>query len=312
LSNEIHATETYRSIAIVRRFEERLLELKAEGRVFGSLHLCCGQEAIPVGACRALEERDALTATYRGHGWAIARGIPLAHLFAELLGLDSPVCGGRAGSAYMSSPEHGFLGENSIVGAGLPIAAGAALASTHDGSGAASLVSIGEGTVNQGAAHEALNFAAVYSLPLVVVCENNLYAELTRFETMMRVETVVERVAAYGIPGFRVDGNDADAVEQATREALERARGGEGPTVIEAMTERLVGHYDLDPQHYRPPGEVEHAAEREPLARLRGHIGDDRADAIEREVEAALAEALEEASGFPAPDPETATEHVYA
>jgi TPP-dependent pyruvate/acetoin dehydrogenase alpha subunit len=265
-----------------------------------------------VGACRALEERDALTATYRGHGWAIARGIPLAHLFAELLGLDSPVCGGRAGSAYMSSAEHGFLGENSIVGAGLPIAAGAALASTHDGSGAASLVSIGEGTVNQGAAHEALNFAAVYSLPLVVVCENNLYAELTRFETMMRVETVVERVAAYGIPGFRVDGNDADEVEQATREALERARGGEGPTVIEAMTERLVGHYDLDPQHYRPPGEVEHAAEREPLARLRGQIGDDRADAIDREVEAALAEALEEASGFPAPDPETATEHVYA
>jgi TPP-dependent pyruvate/acetoin dehydrogenase alpha subunit len=312
LSKEANAMETYRSIAIIRMFEERLLELKAEGRVYGSLHLCCGQEAIPVGACRALEERDALTATYRGHGWAIARGIPLAHLFAELLGLDSPVCGGRAGSAYMSSPEHGFLGQNSIVGAGLPIAAGAALASTHDGSGAASLVSIGEGTVNQGAAHEALNFAAVYSLPLVVVCENNLYAELTRFETMMRVDTVVDRVAAYGIPAVRVDGNDADEVEQATREALERARGGEGPTVIEAMTERLVGHYDLDPQHYRPAGEVESAAEREPLARLRAQIGDERADAIDRDVDAALAEALEKASAFSAPDSETATEHVYA
>jgi TPP-dependent pyruvate/acetoin dehydrogenase alpha subunit len=312
LSKGSDATETYRSIAIIRKFEERLLELKAEEQVFGSLHLCCGQEAIPVGACRALEERDALTATYRGHGWAIARGIPLVHLFAELLGLDSPVCGGRAGSAYMSSFEHGFLGENSIVGAGLPIAAGAALAATHDGSGAASLVSIGEGTVNQGAAHEALNFAAVYSLPLVVVCENNLYAELTRFETMMRVESVVERVAAYGIPGFRVDGNDADEVERSTREALERARAGEGPTVIEAMTERLVGHYDLDPQHYRPAGEVESAAEREPLARLREEIGDERADAIDREVGVALAEALEEATAFPAPDPETAAEHVYA
>jgi TPP-dependent pyruvate/acetoin dehydrogenase alpha subunit len=305
------ATETYRSIATIRKFEERLLELKAEGQVFGSLHLCCGQEAIPVGACRAIEGRDALTATYRGHGWMIARGIPLAHLFAELLGRASPVCGGRAGSAYMCSPEHGFLGENSIVGGGLPIAAGAALASQHDGSGAVSLVSIGEGTVNQGAAHETLNFAAVYSLPLVVVCENNLYAELTRFETMMRVETVVERMAAYRIPGHRVDGNDADEVERATREAVERARAGGGPTLIEAMTERLVGHYDLDPQHYRPAGEVEAAARREPLARLRAQIGADRADEIDREVEATLAQALEEGTAFPLPDPATATEHVY-
>lgn len=138
------------------------------------MHLCCGQEAIPTGACQALEESDALTATYRGHGWAIARGIPLAHLFAEIMGRDSPLCGGRAGSAYIFAADKGFLGENSIVGAGLPIAAGAALAASFDGSGAVSLCSIGDGAMNQGAVHEALNFAVYRKLPLIAVCENNV------------------------------------------------------------------------------------------------------------------------------------------
>jgi TPP-dependent pyruvate/acetoin dehydrogenase alpha subunit len=310
LTNGAGHAETYLAIATIRRFEERILALKAEGLIQGSLHLCCGQEAIAVGACRALEERDALTATYRGHGWSIARGLPLAHMFAELLGRESPLCGGRAGSAFISSPEHGFLGENSIVGAGLPIAAGAALAARFDGSGAVSLVSIGEGTLNQGAAHEALNFAAVLSLPLVIVCENNLYSELTRIETMIRVETLAERAAAYGMPGVRIDGNDADEVERTVRDGVARARAGGGPTLIEAMTERLVGHYDLDPQHYRPAGEVEAASEREPLTRLRAKLGDEEADGLEREAVRLLDEALAEAEAFPFPDPETVGEHV--
>jgi TPP-dependent pyruvate/acetoin dehydrogenase alpha subunit len=286
--------------------------LKSDGLIQGSMHLCCGQEAVPVGACRVLEERDALTVTYRGHGWVLARGVPAAHLFAELMGRRSPLCGGRGGSAYLSSAAHGLLGENSIVGAGVPIATGAALAAKHTGDGSISLVSIGDGAMNQGGVHEALNFAAVYRLPLVIVVENNVYSELTPISAMIATETLVERAAAYGMPGVRVDGNDADAVEAACARAVAHTRGGEGPYFLEAMTERLVGHYDLDPQHYRPKGEVERAREHEPLARLRRQLGDQPADALEREVERGLDAALEEAKRFPLPDPESVFEELYA
>jgi pyruvate dehydrogenase E1 component alpha subunit/2-oxoisovalerate dehydrogenase E1 component len=263
-----------------------------------------------VGACRALEERDALTVTYRGHGWALARGLPIAHLFAELLGRDSPLCGGRAGSAYLLSAAHGFLGENSIVGAGLPLAAGAALAARFKGDGSASVCALGDGAMNQGGVHEALNFAAYQRLPLVVVLENNRYSELTPIAAMIATETLVERAQAYGMPGVQIDGNDADEVEAAVTEALARARQGGGPTLIEAMTERIVGHYDADPQHYRPKGEIESALEREPLARLRARLGEETVRTMDAEVEAVLDAALEEALNLPFPDPATAREHV--
>ncbi|HZR93179.1 MAG TPA: thiamine pyrophosphate-dependent dehydrogenase E1 component subunit alpha [Gaiellaceae bacterium] len=308
----IRPEDTYLAIATIRRFEERCLELKAQGLIQGSMHLCCGQEAIPVGACAALEPRDALTATYRGHGWAIARGIPIVDLFAELMGRDSPLCGGRGGSAYFSSAEHGFLGENSIVGAGAPIAAGAALAASFSGDGSVSLVSIGDGAMNQGAVHEALNFAAALRLPLIVVVENNVYSELTPIAAMIATETLVERAPAYGMPGRRVDGNEAEEVEAAVREAVDRARAGAGPSLIEAMTERLVGHYDLDPQHYRPRGEVEAAREREPLARLRRRLGDRVCAEIDRAVGRRIDLAVREAERVPFPDPGSVHEHLYA
>jgi TPP-dependent pyruvate/acetoin dehydrogenase alpha subunit len=305
------AEQTYRAIRLIRRFEEKCVELKADGRIQGSMHLCSGQEAIPVGACGALGPGDALTVTYRGHGWAIARGLPLDQLFAELEGRDSSLCGGRGGSAYFSAPLYGFLGENSIVGAGMPIAAGAALASHFDGSGSISLCSIGDGAMNQGAVHETLNFASAMKLPLVVVVENNVYSELTPIASMIPTETLAERAAAYGMPGARVDGNDADAVHEAVTVAVARARDGGGPTLLEAMTERLVGHYDLDPQHYRPRGEVEEALTREPLARLRPLIAADRLAAIDAEVELELDAAIAAAEQVPFPDPATVREHVY-
>ncbi len=303
---------TYREIAVIRQFEESLPELKAQGKIEGSLHLCCGQEAIPVGACRSLEASDSLVVTYRGHGWAIARGLPLVHLYAELMGRDSPLCGGRGGSAYLSSKEHGLLGENSIVGAGVPIAAGAALASNFDGSGEVALCSIGDGAMNQGAVHEALNFAAVMDLPLVIVIENNVYSELTPIAAMIRTETLAERAPAYGIPSDRVDGNEADEVEAAVRVAVDRARDGGGPSIVEALTERIVGHYDLDPQHYRPRGEIEAAIEREPLTRLRDRIGTERAAELDLEAKRTLAAALSEADSYPLPDLNTAREQLYA
>ena len=211
----------------------------------------------------------------------------------------------------LTSPRHGFLGENSIVGAGMPIAAGAALAAHFDGSQAVSLCSLGDGAMNQGAVHETLNLASVMNLPLVVVVENNVYSELTPIAAMIRTETLAERASAYGIPGTRVDGNDADAVYEAATAAVARARAGDGPTLIEAMTERLVGHYDLDPQHYRPRGEIETALTREPLARLRPLIGAARAAEIDAEVERELDAAVAAAERIPYAAPETATEHVY-
>ena len=307
-------SQTYRAILTIRRFEERLLSLHQEGLIQGSMHLCNGQEAIPVGACRELRADDALTATYRGHGWAIARGLPLPDLFAELMGRASPLCGGRGGSAYLCGAPYGFLGENSIVGAGVPIAVGAALAARRDGAGAVSLVSIGDGALNQGAVGEALNFAAVLALPLVVVVENNVYSEMTPIKEMVAIDPLAQRAVGFGIPSVTVDGNDAAVVQAAVAEAVARARSGEGPTLVEAMTERLVGHYTGDAQQYRPAGEVEAAKTREPLTRLRAAAGQESGAelaAVDEEVEAAIEGAVQEAMGYPRPDPAGAALGVY-
>ena len=312
----VSAEDTYRAMAIIRAFEDRCMELKTAGEIPGSIHLCSGQEAIPVGAMRALRPGDAVSATYRGHGWAIAAGISLVDLFAELFGRNSRLNGGRAGSPYFSSPAQGFVGENSIVGAGVPVAVGAALAAKHDGSGAVSIVSLGDGALNQGSVHEAFNFASVYALPLVIVVENNVYSEMTPIVDMVRVQPLSKRAEGYGMPGVTVDGNDPQVVEEAVQVAVERARSGGGPSLIEALTERLVGHYSGDLQQYRPPGEIASAREREPLARIRratdqGEEGVAQLDAIDREIAALINDAVAAAREIPFPSPESATEHMY-
>ncbi|MEW2475741.1 MULTISPECIES: thiamine pyrophosphate-dependent dehydrogenase E1 component subunit alpha [Micromonospora] len=306
--------DDYRAMARIRRFEERLTALKDAGEIPGSIHLCNGQEAIPVGAARTLRDGDYVTATYRGHGWALARGVDMTGLFAEMMGRDSAVNGGRAASPYLSDPGRWFVGENSIVGAGVPIATGAALTAQRTGSRAVSVVSIGDGAMNQGNVHEALNMAAVLDLPLVLVVENNVYSEMSRIEDMVRVRQLAERAAGYGIPGRVVDGNDPDAVAEAVGEAVTRAREGSGPSIVEAMTERLVGHYSGDVQHYRPAGEVAAAREREPLARIRAAADADlaaRLDVIDAEVAAEVEAAIAAARAVPYPDPATVKEYVY-
>lgn len=306
--------EDYRQMVRIRRFEDRLMALKDGGEVPGSIHLCNGQEAIPVGAQGALRESDYVSATYRGHGWALARGVDMVGLFAEIMGRDSALCGGRSASPYLSDASRRFLGENSIVGAGVPVAAGAALTAKHRGTDDVSVVSIGDGAMNQGNVHEALNLAAVLDLPFVLVVENNIYSEMSRIEDMVRVKQLAERAAGYGMPGVTVDGNDVDAVRQAMAEAVTRARVGEGPSIVEAMTERLVGHYSGDVQHYRPAGEVAAAKLREPIARIR-QSADAAAlaglDAIDAEVEVEVEAAVTAARAIPFPDPATAKEHVY-
>lgn len=303
--------QVYLAICTIRRFEERLIELKRNGLIEGSLHPCCGQEAVAVGACRALSSEDALTVTYRGHGWALAQGVPPADLFAEVMGRESPLSGGRGGSAFFSAKDYGLVGENSIVGAGLPIAVGVALAARFQGGDAVSVASIGDGAMNQGAVHEALNMAGVMHLPLVTIIENNGWAELTPASAMVATDTLVERAEIYGMPGVRVDGNDSDEVQAAVGEAVGRARAGEGPTLIEAMTTRLLGHYDLDQQHYRPEADLAAARDQEPLARLRRQLDEARIAQLEAEVAQLLDEAFEAATRVPIPDLMTAGEHVY-
>lgn len=298
---------------LIRRIEESLFELKSAGEVPGSIHLCNGQEAIPVGFCSVLDDRDQVVATYRGHGWALALGTEPSALLAEAMGRDSSLNGGRGASPYLSDPSVGLLGENSIVGAGVPIALGAALSAHRKGTGGVALVSIGDGAMNQGNVHEALNMAAVMRMPLVIVVENNVYSEMTPIKDMVAIETLVERSAAYGIPARRVDGNDVVAVHAAAVDAVTAARNGAGPQLLECMTARLVGHHSGDVQHYRPRGDVAAAKEVEPLVRFRGDhpelAGD--CDQIDAEVETAVTEAIATARATDTPDPATAKEHVH-
>lgn len=305
------AADAYTEIRRIRRFEEQLLELQRSGEVSGSVHLCIGQEAIPVGACWAIESDDPVYATYRGHGWALAKGVPMDQMFGEILGRDSMLNGGRGGSAYLSYPEVSFMGENSIVGAGLPIAVGSALAHARKRSGRVPLVSIGDGAMNQGNVHESLNMASVLNLPLLIVVENNGYVEMTP-SADLTATAASERAAAYGIAGHRVDGNDPhavmDAIAQARLESLERRR----PVLIEAMTHRLGGHYSGDVQAYRPAGELEAARLEEPLVRLAAQLDDAIVSRLDEEVDAAVAAAVATALQMPQPTQEGVLEHVYS
>src|ERR1700690_940886 len=242
--------DTYRRMVTIRLFEERCLALSADS-IAGSIHLCGGQEAIPVGARSALEPGDKAVATYRGHGWAIEWGVPLVELLAEICQRAGGVNGGRAGSPYLMAPEYGFIGENSIVGAGVPIGAGVALASKLSGSGRVCIVSIGDGAMNQGATHEVLNFAAVRNLPLILIVENNEWSEMTPIVETAKVADLSDRAAGYGIPGVTIDGNDPESDRAAVSDAALRARSGAGPTLIEAKTVRLMAHYNRDIEHYR-------------------------------------------------------------
>jgi 2-oxoisovalerate dehydrogenase E1 component len=309
--------EAYRSMLTVRRFEERVLELRRADEFAGSTHLCAGQEAIPVGTLAALTPDDRLVATYRGHGWAIACGVPLAALMAEICQRATGINGGRGGSAHLMAPERGLLGENSIVGAGVPIAAGAALAAQVAWSGRVVAVSIGEGATSQGAVHEALVFAAYRRLPLVVVCENNGWSEMTPIERIVGSADLSARARALGIAGVTADGNDPIAVREAVADAATRARAGDGPTFLEATCHRLWAHYNADTEHYRPKADRELAATSDPVAALRRRlvaagVSDAELGELQDEVERAIAAAAAEAVAAPAPDPGTARQHVHS
>lgn len=306
-----------RQLWLLRAFEEKVRDLHLAGDVVGSVHLGIGQEAVPVGAVSHLGPDDAVFATYRGHGWALALGVPPEVLFAEFLGRESGVNGGRGGSAHFSAPGYRFYGENSIVGAGAPIGTGAALAGKYDGTGRVALVVFGDGAMNQGSVHESMNFAAALDLPVVFLCENNYWSEMTAISDVVRDDNLHRRAGAYGMPGARIDGNDPASVRAQLEDAFELAREGGGPSLIEAMTARLVGHYIGDAEQYRRSGELDAARQREPITRLTARLtaaGVPAAELgqVECSVRQDIQHAADRALASPLANPSTAGEHLYA
>lgn len=258
----------------IRTCEERIQELFLENAIRGTTHLCIGQEAVSVGMAAALDAArgDTVTCTYRGHGHALALGMDPRALLAEMMGRASGCCQGKGGSMHLTDMRIGLIGTFAIVGAGLPVTNGAALTAQITGSGAVSVSVFGDGTVNIGAWHEAVNLAAVWKLPAIFLCENNLYGEYSPFAETSPVAHVADRAAAYGIPAAMVDGQDAEAVYAAVAQAVTRARQGDGPTLIEAKTYRYKGHSRTDPAPYRPAGELEEWLARDPIHILRDRM----------------------------------------
>jgi len=295
----------YRRMLLIRGFEERVQALFLKGHVHGTTHLCNGQEAVEVGVASALREGDRVAGTYRGHGHALALGLEPQKLMDELLGRSTGICGGRAGSMNVVDLEHGLIGCFGIVGGSIAAATGAAFAFRD--SGRVAVAFFGDGAVNQAYFYECLNFAKVFSLPLVLVCENNMYGEYT-LSSIVTAGDIGTRAAALETPFQQVDGNDVWAVHAAASSALAAARGGGGPAVLEALTYRFVGHSRSDPGAYRPPGELEEWQKRDPLKLTRAGLiereGAEAAalDALEREVDEELDAVVEAALAAPFPE----------
>ena len=316
--DETTRLELYRKLSELRQFEQRAYDLFLQNLVKGTSHLSLGQEAVAAGFGQAMRYDDYTFCTYRGHAHTLVRGASMTGMMAELLGRSNGSLGGKGGSMHLTSVEHFAMGSYAIVGAHLPIAAGAAWAAQERGSGQVAVCFFGDGTTNIGAFHEALNLASVWKLPVVFVCENNLYMEYTPISSVTSVEhPAAERAAAYGLESLIVDGNDVDEVYGIASTYIERARAGEGPALIEAKTYRKGGHSRADPAKYRPVQEVESWLARDPLdlyrARLTAAGFDEKLiDEIDAEVLAAVDRATEEAKAAPPPSEEVIYTDVWA
>ena len=318
VTDEAVRLQMYRMMQEGRLFERRAQDLFLEGLVKGTSHLGLGQEAVAAGFAAALRTDDLVFCTYRGHLHTLLRGAPMAGLMAELLGRSTGVCGGKGGSMHLTDVAHGAMGSYAIVGAHMPIAAGAAWAAQERGSGQVVVCFFGDGTTNIGAFHEALNFAAVWKLPVVFVCENNLYMEYTPISEVTAVEhPAADRASAYGLERLLVDGNDVDQVHATAVSVVDRARAGDGPSLVEAMTYRHGGHSRADPAKYRPEDEVKAWLARDPIPNYRERLLADGVeaaalDAIEAGALAAVDRATEEAKAGPFPDPAALPTDLWA
>ena len=309
--------ESYRVMRTIRAFEERLHIEVATGDVPGFVHLYAGEEAVAAGVCAHLDDNDWITSTHRGHGHAIAKGCEVKSMMAEVFGRVTGICRGKGGSMHIADFDRGMLGANGIVGAGPPLATGVGLASKILKNGTVGLSFLGDGASNQGTFMEAMNLAAVWKLPTIFVVENNGYGEATPAVSHQAVEDVAKRADGFGMPGVVVDGADFFAVHEAAGLAIERARSGGGPALIECKVHRFYGHFEGDQQTYRPPGELERALERDPLDLFEkrvvdsGLVGEDELRSIDDEINALIDEAVREARAAPWPEASELLTDVY-
>lgn len=308
----------YETMMTIRAFENKAVELFADNQLPGFVHLYLGEEAVATGVCGSLTNQDYITSTHRGHGHLIAKGGKVDLMMAELFGKATGYCKGKGGSMHIADVELGILGANGIVGAGQPIAAGAAFACKYKKTDAVAVCFFGDGASNRGTFHEALNMAAVWKLPLVFICENNMYGISNCQRDHMRVTDVSDRAAAYGVPGMTVDGNDVIAVYEAAAEAIERARRGDGPSLVECKTWRWRGHFEGDPGAYKNPEEQEAWLNKDPIPRFEQKLVELKyatpaeLEAIKVKVEAQIDAAIRFSQESPDPSPEDALTDVYA
>jgi pyruvate dehydrogenase E1 component alpha subunit len=303
---------------LIRYFEEKAEALYAMGKIHGTMHLSIGQEASAMGACLALRPDDLMLSTHRGHGHCIAKGADLNLMMAEFFGKAIGYCRGRGGSMHIADVEGGNLGANGVVGGGIPLAPGVGLSLKMQKTDKVCLTFFGDGAANEGAFHESLNLSAVWKLPVVYVCENNQYGMSMSVKRACAVERISQRAVSYNIPGVTVDGNDLLEVYQAVREAVERARAGEGPSLIENVTYRWRGHSKSDRQRYRSREEVKEWQGRDPIARLRaklleaGLFSEAKLDQVAAEAQQIIEDSVAFAEAAAEPDPVTIMEGVYA
>jgi pyruvate dehydrogenase E1 component alpha subunit len=308
----------YREMFKVRSFDSMAADLFLQARMSGNIHTCVGEEATAVGACQALRPSDFITATHRGHGHCIAKGADPKKMMAELFGKKTGYCKGKGGSMHIADVGLGILGANGIVGAGIPIATGSALASKIKNSDDVTLAFFGDGASNQGTFHESINMASAWKLPIIYMCENNKYGVSVCIDRVTNTEDIADRAQGYHIPGVVVDGNDIFAVYEAVSAAAERARKGDGPTLIECKTYRQRGHYEGDPMVYRTKEEMQAWKEKDPVVRLREQLAgqngitEEELAAIETEVKEEIEAAVVFAEESPFPEADEVITDMYA
>jgi len=312
------AADAYERLVRIREFEDKVHESFISGYVHGTTHLCQGQEAVSVGTVLALRDDDYLTYTYRGHGPCIARGMSTEGAFAEIFGRATGVSGGLGGSMHLTDMDLGLIGSFAIVGAGLPVAVGAAITAERNGKQQVAITYFGDGATNIGGFHESMNLAAAWALPVIFICENNLYGEYSPIRSTTPIDDIAIRADSYAMPSEIVDGNDVVAVFNAAETAVERARSGGGPTFIECKTYRQCGHSRSDPAQYRPPGELDAWLERDPLIKFKQQLltedvlSADEISDIDERVRNEINTAAETAANAPWPEVRDLTAETYA
>ncbi|WP_434283726.1 pyruvate dehydrogenase (acetyl-transferring) E1 component subunit alpha [Clostridium botulinum] len=315
--NENSIVEMYKTMLKIRKFEQVAMNTFAEGKIPGFVHLYIGEEAVATGVCANLKDSDYITSTHRGHGHILAKGGDLKFMMAELFGKATGYCKGKGGSMHIADATKGILGANGIVGAGHNIAVGAGLSAQYRGTDQVCVCFFGDASTNQGTFHESLNMASVWKLPVVFVCENNLYGISMSQNRHQAIKDVADRGVAYNVPGIVVDGNDVFAVYEAAKEAIKRAREGKGPTLIECKTYRHRGHFEGDPCVYKPTEEQEEWLAKDPIPRFEKYLveneilTEEKLKEVQKKVESQIDEAVNFANNSPYPELESVLEDVY-